>query len=246
MNYLIVGASSGLGREIAYTFAKNSMDLILVSRDERDLLALKSDIELKYKVNIKTLICNFSQINEVEEKIINNLDIKKNLDGILLPIGLMFEKDNKDLNIKNIHQIINANFLSISFLVSKMFENLKEKNSSIVGFGSVSGLIGRNLNTNYAAAKRALESYFESLAFDTKNTQINIQFYMLGYLDTNLSFGKKLNLPKGKINKLSEIVFKNKNKKFLKTYYPFFWNFITFILKILPFTIVLKLKNFLK
>ena len=246
MNYLIVGASSGLGREIAYTFAKNGMDLILVSRDERDLLALKSDIELKYKVNIKTLICNFSQINEVEEKIINNLDIKKNLDGILFPIGLMFEKDNKDLNIKNIQQIINANFLSISFLVSKMFENLKEKNSSIVGFGSVSGLIGRNLNTNYAAAKRALESYFESLAFDTKNTQINIQFYMLGYLDTNLSFGKKLNLPKGKINKLSEIVFKNKNKKFLKTYYPFFWNFITFILKILPFTIVLKLKNFLK
>ena len=246
MNYLIVGASSGLGREIAYTFAKNGMDLILVSRDERDLLALKSDIELKYKVNIKTLICNFSQINEVEEKIINNLDIKKNLDGILFPIGLMFEKDNKDLNIKKIHQIFNANFLSISFLVSKMFENLKEKNSSIVGFGSVSGLIGRNLNTNYAAAKRALESYFESLAFDTKNTQINIQFYMLGYLDTNLSFGKKLNLPKGKINKLSEIVFKNKNKKFLKTYYPFFWNFITFILKILPFTIVLKLKNFLK
>ena len=52
-----------------------------------------------------------------------NLHIKKNLDGILFPIGLMFEKDNKDLNIKNIHQIVNANFLSISFLVSKMFKN---------------------------------------------------------------------------------------------------------------------------
>ena len=47
MNYLIVGASSGLGREIAYTFAKNGMDLILVSRDERDLLALKSDHRIK-------------------------------------------------------------------------------------------------------------------------------------------------------------------------------------------------------
>ena len=105
-----MGASSGLGREIAYTFAKNGMDLILVSRDERDLLALKSDIELKYKVNIKTLICNFSQINEVEEKIINNLDIKK-LRWYSFPIGLMFEKDNKDLNIKNIHQIINAIFI---------------------------------------------------------------------------------------------------------------------------------------
>ena len=36
----------------------------------------------------------------------------------------------------------------------------------IVGFGSVSGLLGRKINSIYAGAKRALESYFESLAFD--------------------------------------------------------------------------------
>ena len=44
MNYLIVGASSGLGRDLAYKFAENSNNLILVSRDERDLKVLKSDI----------------------------------------------------------------------------------------------------------------------------------------------------------------------------------------------------------
>ena len=43
MNYLIVGASSGLGRDLAYEFAKNSKNLTLVSRDKKDLEHLKSD-----------------------------------------------------------------------------------------------------------------------------------------------------------------------------------------------------------
>ena len=47
MSYLIVGASSGLGRDLAYEFAKNSNNLTLVSRDKKDLEYLKSDIEIK-------------------------------------------------------------------------------------------------------------------------------------------------------------------------------------------------------
>ena len=59
----------------------------------------------------------------------------------------------------------------------------------------MSGLIGRNLNNFYAAAKRALETHFESLAFENLNNNLKIHFYTLGYLDTNLAFGKKLGLP---------------------------------------------------
>ena len=50
MNYLIVGASSGLGRELCYTFAKNNNNLIICSRDLRDLTAIKSDIEKKFEL----------------------------------------------------------------------------------------------------------------------------------------------------------------------------------------------------
>tara|TARA_B100000579_G_C22614249_1_gene748732 strand:- start:671 stop:880 length:210 start_codon:yes stop_codon:yes gene_type:complete len=69
---------------------------------------------------------------------------------------------------------------------------------------------------------------------------------MLGYLDTNLSFGQDLKLPKGSTKKLSRIVFKNINAKFKKKYYPYFWIFITFILKVIPFSILLKLNKFFK
>ena len=63
MNYLIVGASSGLGRDLAYIFAKNSHNLTLISRDKRDTQALKTDIENKFnsKVNIDVVDCSSSQ-----------------------------------------------------------------------------------------------------------------------------------------------------------------------------------------
>ena len=59
MTYLIIGASSGLGRELAEEFAKNNKNLLLVSRDERDLLAIKSDLTLKYNISVDYISLDF-------------------------------------------------------------------------------------------------------------------------------------------------------------------------------------------
>jgi len=246
MSYLIVGASSGLGREIAYSFARRKHNLILIARDERDLSSIKSDLILKFNIDVEIISLDFSNIKEINNKLLFNKIVLKNLDGVLFPIGLMFEKDNAHLDEQKINEIVNANFLSITFLISNLLENFNKKNYSIIGFGSVSGLLGRNINVYYAASKRALESFFESLGFENRYNNIKIQFYILGYLDTNLSFGQKLALPKGNVKKLSEIIYANKEKKFLKLYYPFFWSLIGYILKIMPTTIIIKLKNLIK
>lgn len=245
MTYLIIGASSGLGRKLAEEFAKKNKNLLLISRDERDLLAIKSDLTLKYNVKVNYISLDFSSLSQINEKLFSNENLLNKIQGVLFPVGLMFDNDNFETDSENILKLINANYLSIAYTIPKLLKYFKEKNSSIVGFGSVSGLLGRNLNSNYAASKRALESYFESLAFEKKFEEINIQFYVLGYLDTNLAFGKNLLLPKGSTKKLAEIVFKNLNKKFKKRHFPFFWGILAIILKIIPFSIILLLKRFL-
>ena len=246
MTYLIIGASSGLGRELAEEFAKKNKNLLLISRDERDLLAIKSDLTLKYNVKVDCISLDFSSLSQINEKLLSNKNLLNKIQGVLFPVGLMFDNDNFETNSENVLKLINANYLSISYTIPKLLKYFKEKNSSIVGFGSVSGLLGRNLNSNYAASKRALESYFESLAFEKKFEEINIQFYILGYLNTNLAFGKNLLLPKGSTKKLAGIVFNNLNKKFKKKYFPFFWSFLALILKITPFSIILLLKRVFK
>ena len=100
MTYLIVGASSGLGRELASSFAKQKKDLIIVSRDERDLTAIKSDLEAKYKVKVNFIALDFSSIEEIDEKLLSKEELLTGLQGALFPVGMMFEEDNLNLNAK--------------------------------------------------------------------------------------------------------------------------------------------------
>ena len=240
MTYLLIGASSGLGRALADKLAKEKKNLIIVSRDDRDLTAMKSDLEIKYYIKVEKIALDFSSFEELNHKLLKK-NIFQNLNGILFPVGLMHEKDNFNLTEADLKRITFANYLSIVQTINYSRRHSNINNFSIVGFGSVSGLIGRNLNISYAAAKRSLESFFESMAFEEKLKNTNIQFYTLGYLDTNLAFGKELILPKGSTFKLANIVFKNLNVNFKKTYYPLFWSVISFILKIIPFSILIRL-----
>ena len=96
-------------------------------------------------------------------------------------------------------------------------------------------MFGREKNVVYASAKRALESFFESLAISTFFSKINTQFYIAGYLNTNLSYGERTLLPKGSVKKLANIVCNNFNKDYKKIYYPYWWMYINILFKIIPF-----------
>lgn len=239
MSYLIVGASSGLGRDIAYEFAKKDEDLILISRDRRDLSAIKNDLKNLYNVNVQTFELDIANMEAVEQFISDNEKDFKSINGIICAAGMISAEDGVDNDRKKIQSLLFTNFSSISLLISKLIDkNDLMAKISVIGFGSVSGLLGRKHNTYYAASKRALNSFFESLSFSEKNKNLNIQFYILGYLDTNLAFGKDLALPKGSTKKLAIKVYKNRNVKFNITYYPHIWLYISLILKLIPFSLL--------
>ena len=65
MTYLIIGASSGLGRALADKFAKEKKNLIIVSRDDRDLIAIKSDLEIKYNIKVEKIALDFSSFEDI-------------------------------------------------------------------------------------------------------------------------------------------------------------------------------------
>ena len=140
MKYLIVGASSGLGKELAKKFAEENNDLVIVSRDERDLNAIKSDLETKHKVKIDVLPLDFSSINEINDKLLSKNNLLSNLAGVMFPIGMMFDDDNSNLNTESISRLINANYV-YSYTIQNKKILIKKENTSIIGFGSVSGFL---------------------------------------------------------------------------------------------------------
>ena len=120
MKYLIIGASSGLGRELANKFAEEKNDLILVSRDMRDLSAMKSDLEIKYGIYVDCISTDFTSTEKIENDLFSKEVLIKNIKGVLFPLGLMYDQDNVNLNTENMKRLIYSNYLSIAFCIQKL------------------------------------------------------------------------------------------------------------------------------
>lgn len=243
MTFIIVGASAGLGRALAEKFASEKNDLILISSHLRDLIPLKSDLEIRFKVTIIPVEISFKKLPIDLTEITNSLSHLSPLEGILLPIGYSDEADSIGVNESTVVELFNTNLISECIFINNFIGILKERRSTIIGFGSVAAIRGRSRNIIYSAAKRGLESFFESLRHATQNSKIIVQFYVLGYLDTNLSFNDNnvIFFKRENVDKLASIVYSNRFKDFGTTTYPSKWKIIKKLLPIIPWRIFKKI-----
>lgn len=242
MSYLIVGASAGLGRFLSERFAASGANLILVATDARDLAALKSDLEVSHKVEVRQVQADLGSSRGWLEAISEAVDEAGPLDGILCPIGAVSPDDGPALDAENMERLTRVNYLSILSVIGRLLPLLRDRQGGvIVGFGSIAASRGRGVNTVYAAAKRALESYFESLRHETADSNVTVQFYVPGYLDTNLAYGKKTLFPHADAEKLSQIVFSNLHRDVGVVYYPGYWRYVVAVLRVLPWALFRRL-----
>jgi short-subunit dehydrogenase len=243
MTFIIVGASAGLGRAIAEKFASEKNDLILISSDMRDLMPLKSDFEIRFKIKIKPIEISFKEFPIDYSEIVNALSYLSPLEGILFPIGYSIEDDFPGLEYEKTSQIFKTNLVSVCTFVNNFLSLLKTEKAVIIGFGSVAAIRGRSRNAVYSASKRGLESFFESLRHYTQNSNIIIQYYVLGYLDTTLAFNdyKTVFFKRADVKKIADVVYSNRFKDFGKTYYPKSWKIVKLILPLVPWNIFKKM-----
>lgn len=241
MKSLIIGASSGLGKALAYELAKNGIDLILVSSDKEDLKSLAR--HLSYLYNVKTYYFEADAKNafEFSSTVIKKIIKHKDLTYIFFPIGFSAEYDNIEIPAYKAEEIININFISIAFICNFVLTNTRFRDlKNIVGIGSIAASRGRRKNIIYSASKVALHSFFQSLRHSCSD-RINIQFYIPGYLTSQQSMYKKLFFRPASPNDLAKIIFKNLEKKFDFRFFPSYWTLIYCFVKKVPWLIFKKI-----
>jgi short-subunit dehydrogenase len=91
---------------------------------------------------------------------------------------------------------------------------------------------------SYSAAKRALHSYFESLRHALSERGIRVQFYVAGFLDTNLAYGVRTPLPKADPRRLADEVVRQLGKDIGVRYFPAWWRPICAALRVAPWWVV--------
>jgi decaprenylphospho-beta-D-erythro-pentofuranosid-2-ulose 2-reductase len=240
MTYIIAGGSSGLGRALAETYASKGEDLVLISQDERDTRALAAHLNLVYGTRAVPLAMDLAGEDLPYKRIDDALASLPLLQGILLPVGFNDPADAVGLPDARLETITRANYLSPCKLVNYYLPRLRSGSGTIVGFGSVATARGRSRNAAYAAAKNALETYFQSLRHHAAGSSLTVQFYVLGYLDTNLAFAQSLRLPLGDPQELARRVYR-RQKVDGRFFFPGYWRLVCGVVRWLPWTIFKRL-----
>jgi short-subunit dehydrogenase len=173
---IVVGASTGIGREIAKVFGKQEYDLGICSR-KIDLLETLQE-EISTKVYIEQI--DLMEIETVEEKLQRLVDKLGGLDLIIVNAGIAPEgqaggllPENKQIPFEWISDTINVNVLGCSAAFNFAVNYFIAQNKGhIVGISSIDAIRGLAGGPAYCASKSFMATYLEGLR--NKFVQLNI------------------------------------------------------------------------
>jgi short-subunit dehydrogenase len=242
VTWVIVGASAGLGRSLAEHLARDGGSLMLVARDERDLAPLASDLTAQHGARVRFLAQDADDPPALADRLHQSL-AGDEVEGLLFPVGMNAASDEGQLDPAQVDRLVNVNFVAITCVIGRFLPVLlRQRRGVVVGFGSIAAIRGRGRNVVYSAAKRALESYFESLRHLTEREGLTVVFYVLGYLDTNLAFGQKLLLPPAPPAVVAAKVCRRLYEARGKHYLPGYWAIVALLFRAMPWWLFKRLR----
>lgn len=227
---IIIGATSGIGKELASLLANDGYKVGITGRRTELLESLKSENPDSYLV--KTFDVKDTKV--AEEKL-NELTAE--LGGLDL---LILSSGTGDVNIKLDFEIdlhtIETNVIGWTFISDWSFNFFeKQKYGHLVAISSIGGLRGSKQSASYNASKAYQINYLEGLR--QKATSLNEKIYITdirpGLVDTEMAKGDGLFwvMP---VDKVARQIYKAIKRKKKIAYVTKRWKFIAAILKRIP------------
>jgi len=232
---LIIGASSGIGKELAKLLAEDGYKVVITGRREKLLEEIKVTNPEKYVVkthNVNDLASNASLFESLENEF-KTIDLIVYSSGVGDPnYELEWEKELPTLQT-NVISAVNIYGLAYNFFRKQGFGHL-------VGISSIASIRGNRHVPAYFASKAFQANYLESLWMKGKRSKAEIYVTDIqpGFVDTSMAIGKTFWMASAE--KATEQIYTAIKKKKKKAYITKRWRLVAFVLKIVPSSLMFK------
>ena len=202
----IIGASAGIGKACAYSFANEGANLLLAARRIDKLSELAKDLRSKHKIKAKEIKMDVRNYKEVEDTLSSleeewmNIDILLNNAGLARGFNKIYEGKKDDWD-----EMIDTNIKGLLFVTRQVLPRMVERNSGhIINIGSIAGHEAYPFGNVYAATKFAVTGLTKSIRLDVLGKNIRVSSVDPGLVETEFSIvrysgdeGKAKNVYKG-------------------------------------------------
>jgi dehydrogenase/reductase SDR family member 7B len=196
----ITGASSGIGKALAFQLSEHGAKLILSSRRAEELE------KVKHSLAVKDVVClpldlekshSFPEIAKTAADYFGGIDILINCAGLGLrgiALETLPELERKIMEI-NFFGTVNLTRAVLPYL-------MKKKEGAIVTISSMLGKYAFPEHSIYAASKHALNGYFDALANEVSKDNVHVMMVNPGFIKTDVTVNM-LNADGTKFGKMS-------------------------------------------
>lgn len=238
---LILGATSDIAVALAHQFGSAGYDLQLASRSVDTLSPIKSDLEIRYGVQVQTYPFDAT---DFENHLVFYSSLEMKPDIVICVFGYLGDQNTASQNWQESKRIIETNYtgaVSVLNIIANDFE--ERQKGTIVGISSVAGERGRQSNYIYGSAKAGLTAYLSGLRNRLTKSHVHVVTVKPGFVDTRMT--EHLDLPKpltAKPEQVAKHIFSAVKKRKNTLYVLSIWKIIMLIIKMIPENIFKKMK----
>jgi short-subunit dehydrogenase len=184
----VIGASTGIGRELAIQLAAKGSTVAVSARSEEKLKDIPGNTH-PYPVDVT----NASQVQGVAETIVRDVGP---IDLAICAAGRFTPLDIAEFNVANFTDTMNVNYLGVIHALASLVPMMRKRGKGhIAVIASVAGYRGLPKAAAYGPTKAALINLAESLKPDLERDGIGISVINPGFVATPMTAHNDFPMP---------------------------------------------------
>lgn len=181
----ITGASRGIGKAIAYAFAKEGCELYLLCKNNLVSMQKFADsLCREYDIQAYCYATDLADTAALE----TFLDMLPEMDVIINNAGISHVGLLTDMSLSQWNEIMNVNLTSTFLICQKLLPAMiRRRSGHIINISSVWGNVGASMEVAYSTTKGGMNSFTKALAKEVAPSNIQVNAIACGLIDTDMN-----------------------------------------------------------
>lgn len=180
----IIGASHGIGEQLAHELARAGATIIASGRSKRELKTLCASLPGEDHLCLPLDVQDERQVRHALRTLTNHYGV---LDTVIYMAGVYTPAHAWNFDLRDARETVNINLTGIFTVLHAVIpEFIRQRHGHIVLTGSFAGYRGLPGGLAYGASKAAIINLAETLYNDLRERNIAVQVINPGFVDTRM------------------------------------------------------------
>lgn len=182
---IITGASSGIGKALAFEFAKLDAKVVLAARNYSKLRTIEEEL-LKTGAHVRIVEADVRKEADCKQIIETAIEAFEKIDILISNAGISMRAAFIDLDLQVIRDLMDTNFWGTVYCTKYALPEILKTKGSIVGVSSIAGFQGLPGRTGYSSSKFAMHGFLDTLRIEHLHQDLHVMIACPSFTATDI------------------------------------------------------------